>query len=118
MKFLVSTVLISLMSLITCIYLPWWSIAIVSLLVAVILHQKPLWSFLAGFCALFLLWGFLALKISSDNDHILAHRMSLVIIKSDSPFVLVVITALTGALVAGFGALAGSYLRKGKASDG
>lgn len=119
MKFLVSIVLISLLSFIACLYLPWWSIAIVSLLVAIIFHQKPLWSFLAGFCALFLLWTILAFIISSSNNHILAHRMSLVILKSDSPFMLTLITGLIGAMVAGFAALAGSFVRiSNKASDG
>jgi len=119
MKFLVSVVLISLISFIACLYLPWWSIAIVSLLVAIIFPQKPLWSFLAGFCALFLLWTILALFISSSNNHILAHRMSLVILNNDSPFVLMLVTGLIGALVAGFAALAGSFVRiTNKASDG
>lgn len=119
MKFLVSTALISLISFIACLYLPWWSIAIVALLVAIIFPQKPLWSFLAGFCALFLLWTILAFIISSSNNHILAHRMSLVILKRDSPFVLMLVTGLIGALVAGFAALAGSFVRiPDKASDG
>lgn len=119
MKFLVSIVLISLISFIACLYFPWWIIAIVSLLVSVLLPQKPLWSFLAGFCALFLLWTILALIISSSNNHILAHRMSLVILKTDSPFMLALITGLIGATVAGFAALAGSFVRiPNKASDG
>lgn len=119
MKFLVSVVLISLISFIACLYLPWWSIAIVSLLVAIIFHQKPLWSFLAGFCALFLLWTILAFVSSSSNNHILAHRMSLVMLKSDHPFVLMLVTGFIGALVAGFAALAGSFVRiTNKASDG
>ncbi len=118
MKFLVSIVLIFLISFAACLYLPWWSIAIVSLLVAMVFHQKPLWSFLAGFCALFLLWTILAFVISSSNNHILAHRMSLVILKDDSPFMLMFATGMIGALVAGFAALAGSYVRiTNKASD-
>lgn len=118
-KFLVSIVLIALISFLACLYLPWWSIAIVSLLVAIIFPQKPLWAFLAGFCALFVLWTILAFIISSSNNHILAHRMSLVVLNNDSPFVLMVITGLIGALVAGFAALAGSFVRiTNKASDG
>lgn len=119
MKFLVSAVLISLISFIACLYLPWWSIAVVSLLVAIVFPQKPLWSFFAGFFALFILWTILAFIISSSNNHILAHRMSLVILKNDSPFVLMLGTGLIGALVAGFAALAGSFVRiTNKASDG
>jgi hypothetical protein len=112
MKFIVSLVLIALLSTAACLYLPWWIIAIVSFLVAALIPQRPGKSFLAGFIALFLLWGSLAWYISSNNNHLLAHKVSVLILKMDSPAVLIAATALTGALVAGFAALAGSYLRK------
>ena len=54
----------------------------------------------------------MALYISSKNDDILAHKISLIILKTDSPFSLVLLTGLIGALVAGFAALAGSFLRR------
>jgi hypothetical protein len=95
----------------SCLFLPWWSIAIVSFIVAAIISQTPLASFITGFIALFLLWGVLSFWISTANDHILAHRVSLLIFKVDNPFLLIVITALLGALVAGFAALTASYIR-------
>lgn len=112
MKFIVSIVLIALLSVAACLYLPWWSIAVVAFLVAALIPQNPGKSFLTGFIALFLLWGSLAWFLSSNNDHILAHKVSLLMLKMDSPTVLVVVTALIGSLVAGTAALAGSYLRK------
>jgi len=112
MKFLVSIILIALLSLSACLYLPWWSIAIVAFIVAAAIPQQPFKAFLAGFIALFLLWGALTWFISSNNDHILAHKISLLILKSDSPGMLVLITALIGALVAGLAALSGSFVRK------
>jgi hypothetical protein len=60
----------------------------------------------------FSLWGFLSFWISFQNDHILAHRVSLLIFKTDTPFLLIFATAFIGALVAGFAALTGSYVRK------
>ena len=84
----------------------------VAFLVAALIPQNPGKSFLAGFVALFFLWGSLAWFFSSNNDHVLAHKVSLLILKLDSPEILVGATAIIGALVAGFAALAGSYLRK------
>lgn len=112
MKFIVSILLIALLSVAACLYLPWWSIAIVAFIVAALIPQKPFKSFLTGFIALFLLWGLLSWYISSNNNHLLAHKVSLVILKTDSPFILIIATAIIGALVAGFAALSGSFVRK------
>lgn len=112
MKFIVSLVLIALLSVAACLYLPWWSIAIAAFIVAVAIPQKPLLSFAAGFIALFLLWGSLAWYISSNNNHLLAHKVSLLLLKMDSPNILILATALIGALVAGLAALSGSFVRK------
>ncbi|MFZ4059013.1 MAG: hypothetical protein ACOYKE_12790 [Ferruginibacter sp.] len=112
MKFFVSIILIALLSLAACLYLPWWSIAIVALLVAALIPQKPIKAFLSGFIALFLLWGGLAFYISKSNGDILAHKVAVLILKVDQPLALIAVTALIGALVAGFAALTGTYLRK------
>jgi hypothetical protein len=114
MKFLISLILTALLSFAACLYLPWWSIAIVAFLIAALIPQKPGKAFLAAFIALFLLWGGLSFWISNNNDHILAHRVSQLILKMDNPYLLILATAVIGALVAGCAALAGSYLRKSK----
>lgn len=114
MKFFISLILTILLSFAASLFLPWWSIAIAAFLVAALIPQKPFKALLTGFIALFLLWGGLSFWISNNNDHILAHKVSMLILKMDSPIMLVLATALIGALVAGFGALTGSYLRKTK----
>ena len=111
MKFLVSVLLIALLSVAVCLYLPWWTIAVVAFVVAGLIPQNPARSFLAGFSALFLLWGSLAWVISNNNEHLLAKKVAL-ILSMGSPTILIVATAFMGALVAGFAALAGSYLRR------
>jgi hypothetical protein len=112
MKFLVALILILLFSFLAGLYFPWWSIAIVAFILSLLIPQKPWVSFLSGFLALFLLWGFLSVWISVSNGHILAHRVSLLIFKTDSPFLLILITTLIGALVAGFAALSASYIHE------
>lgn len=114
MKFFISLILTALLSFAACLFLPWWSNAIAAFLVAALIPQKPGKAFLAGFIALFLLWGGLSFWISNNNDHILAHKVSQLILKMDNPMVLILVTAMIGALVAGFAALAGSFLRKSK----
>jgi hypothetical protein len=114
MKFVISLVLIALLSFAACLYLPWWSIAFVAFIIAALIPQRPGISFLCGFTALFLLWGGLSLWISSNNDHVLAHKISLLVLKMDNPNLVIFLTAFIGALVAGLAALTGSFLRKTK----
>lgn len=112
MKFIVSLLLIALLSFVVCLYMPWWSIAIVAFVVAAIVPQKPLASFFSGFLALFILWLGLTAWISSANGNVFAHKISMLILKMDNILVLMLVTAFIGALVAGFGALTGSFVRR------
>ncbi|RYY51112.1 MAG: hypothetical protein EOO06_01475 [Chitinophagaceae bacterium] len=111
MKFFVSVFLIALLSLTACFFLPWWMIAVVGFLVAALIPQSPGRSFLAGFVALFFLWLCLSLYISSANGHVLAHKMSMLILKGDNLVLLFLATALIGGLLAGMGSLTGSFVR-------
>lgn len=111
MKFIITLILIILLSFCACLYFPWWSIAIVAFIVAAIIPLRPYAAFLAGFFALLLLWGGLSWWISNGNDNILAHRVSVLILKKDNPILLIFATAMIGAIVGGFSALTGSYLR-------
>ena len=115
MKFFISLILTALLAFAFCLFLPWWSIAIAAFIVAALIPQKPGKAFYTAFIALLLLWGGLSFWMSNNNHHVLAHKISQLILKLDNPMLLILITALIGALVAGFAALAGSYLRKSKA---
>jgi hypothetical protein len=114
MKFTVSVILTVLLAFAACLYLPWWSIALAAFLVAVLVPQRPGKAFLSGFLALLLLWCGLSFWISNGNEHLLAHRISLLILKVDNPYFLILVTGGLGALVAGFAALAGAYARRSR----
>ncbi len=114
MKFFTSFIVTALLSFALCLFLPWWSIAIAAFLVAALIPQRPGRAFLAAFAALFVLWGGLSFWMSNNNEHILAHKVSLLVLNMDNPVLLILATALIAALVAGFAALAGSYLRRSK----
>jgi len=111
MKFIVSILLIALLSFATGLYLPWWSIAIVAFIVTALIHQRPLKAFLTGFIALFLLWGIVAFAVDLGNQHILSQKIAEVLPLGGSSFLLILVTAFVGGIVAAFAALSGSYLR-------
>ncbi len=111
MKFFISLLLIAILSYAACLYFPWWSIAIVAFAVNWLVYQKPFLSWLSAFLALFILWVGISFIISNNNDHVLAHKISILILKMDSPAALILITGLIGGVVSGFAALAGNYWR-------
>jgi hypothetical protein len=117
MKFIFAFILTALLSYAAGFYFPWWSIAVTAFVVAALIPQKPMLAFIAGFSALFLLWAVLALSIDMNNEHLLSQKISALLFKSSSHALIISVTGLVGGLVAGFAALAGSYLRKTKAEQ-
>jgi len=113
-KFIVTTALIALLSFIGGLFLPWWTIAVAAFAVSALIPQQPLAAFLAGFLALFLLWGGMALGIDLANGSILSTRIAGVLPLHDSSWALVLVTGLVGALVGGGGSLTAAYLQKRK----
>ena len=111
MKFLISTIAIIILSFVASLYFPWWVISIVAFAISFIIPLKAGISFVSGFMALFILWASIAFWISSSNENILAHKISMIILKQDSPVLLIIITGIVGGLVSGLAALSGSYLR-------
>jgi len=111
MKFIVSVILVMILAFAFGLYLPWWSIAAAAFTVAVAIKQKPLNAFLFGFVALFLLWGILAWMKDAANDNLLGSKMATLILKTDNSLLLVLTTALIGAVISGLAALSGSLLR-------
>lgn len=111
MKFIISILLTALLSFTAGLYLPWWSIALCAFIVSVLILQPPLRSFLAGFAGVFLLWFIFSLIVDSANNHILSRKMAAIFPLGGISFLLILITALVGGLVAGMAALTGSYLR-------
>jgi hypothetical protein len=114
MKFIVSFILIILLSFAGALFLPWWIIALVAFVVAALIHQRPLKAFLAGFLALFILWGVQAFLLDSKNEHLLATKVAAILPLGGSYIVLILVTAFIGGLVAGMSALTASFLRGSK----
>jgi hypothetical protein len=112
LKYVLSIVVTALVAFVSGLYLPWWGIAIAAFLVSAAIPQKPTFSFLSGFLGVFLLWEVLAWWIDNKNNGILSQKVAALLGLGNSSVLLIVITSIVGALVAGFAALAGTYLRR------
>ena len=112
MKFFNSFLLTALLSFIAGIYISyWWFFAVVAFLVAALIHQKGYKAFFAGFLALFILWFVLAFWMDLANEGVLSVKIASILGLGASKWILMIVTACIGGLVAGFAALSGSYLR-------
>jgi hypothetical protein len=114
MKFVISILLIALLSFLSGLYLPWWGCALAAFLVSALIQQRPGHAFLAGFTALFLLWAGLSWSMDAPNNSILSTKIAQILPLDGSTVALILITALVGALVGGLAALTGSFLQKKK----
>ncbi len=114
MKSIVAIILTALLALLGGIYLQWWSIALAAFIIALLIPQKGGKAFLSGFLGVFLLWGILAWWIDMKNEGILAKKIAAVLPLGGNEYLLILVTALIGGLVAGFAALSGSFLRASK----
>lgn len=112
MKFIAALLLTGILAFALGIYLDWWSIALAAFIVAALVHQSPFKAWLSGFLGLFLLWGGLAIFIDQKNGSVFSAKIAKVLPLGGSSIMIIVVTAFVGALVAGFAALSGSYLRK------
>jgi len=114
MKSIVAIILTALLALLGGIYLQWWSVALAGFIIATLVPQKGGRAFLSGFLGVFLLWGIIAWWIDMKNEGILAKKIAAVLPLGGNEYLLILVTALIGGLVAGFAALSGSFLRASK----
>jgi hypothetical protein len=89
---------------------PWWIFAVACFIVGFFWPLKPLQSFLAGFIAIFLLYTITTYLISSANDFRLAEQIGQ-IFTGLSPLILMIIGALSAAILGGLSQLTAVYLK-------
>lgn len=107
MKFIAQTILIAILCYIAGLYLPFWSLAAVAFIVAVLFKTNSTTSFLSGFLAVFALWSVLAYNIDQETSSLLTDRVAQVFMGIPN-IALITITGVIGGLVGGFGAASGS----------
>ncbi len=100
MKFIVKLFIISIGSYFLQLAFPWYSIAIIPFLVGAFFSGKARGAFFAGFLAIALLWGTLAMMIHYQSGGVLSIKIA-ELFNLGSPALLILLTAFTGGLVGG-----------------
>ena len=108
---LLAIILTSLLAFVAGLFLDWWSIALAAFIVSLLLYQRPILAFFSGFFGIFILWGIIALWKNIENDGILATKIANLLPLGGSDALLILVTAVIGALVGGLAGITGSYLR-------
>jgi hypothetical protein len=111
MKFVLSVLLIAVLSFLAGLFLPWWSIAIVAFLVALLIPQRIGYAFLSGLAGVFIFWAVHESWIDIKNGSRLSYKMAELFHLGGSSFLLIVVSAFIGGIVGGFAAMSGSSLR-------
>lgn len=110
MKTVIAIVSIFIIGALFNLFAPWYTIAVIALVVAAIFNESAGTTFLSGFIGVFALWLFTAITKTWGNEGILVERMSELI--GVSGFLLYLITALMGGIIGGFSALSGYYFKE------
>lgn len=124
MKFFVRFILILVVGYFALKFFPFWVSAFVAFVVGLGLSEQrkrrmfgkktpPPLSFLAGFLAMFLLWGGFTFLIDHQNASLLSQKVAQLIpgaAGSAGNYMMIIISALIGGLLGGFGALSGNLL--------
>ena len=112
MKLLFPIIAIAIVAAVAQNFFAWWCIAPVAFIVSYLLRLKAGTGFLAGFLALFILWGGMAIMIDHSNEHILSGKIAVLFPLKVNYYLLFLLTGIIGGLVAGLGALSGTLMRK------
>lgn len=89
----------------------WWSLALIAFIAAYFYGKGNRHSFISGFFAIGILWTALALFQSLPNDNVLASRVA-TLFQLPNWSLLLLVTAMLGALVGGLAAWSGYLVRK------
>lgn len=91
-------------------FLPWWGILIPTLIIGGWLLNGSLTAFITGFSGAGSAWFFQALYIHIANEGILSSRIA-EMMGVGSPWIVLFITFIAGAIVGGIGTLTGYLLK-------
>ncbi|NNF35430.1 MAG: hypothetical protein HKN68_15070 [Saprospiraceae bacterium] len=104
------TILIAIASIILMAFTPWWIVAVIGFIVALLTGLKPGQAFLSGLLAISIVWMIAAVIADSGNQISVAEMMSEVI-GGLPPVAVIIVTGLMGGIVSGLGAMSGVYAR-------
>jgi hypothetical protein len=108
--FIIQVIIIALLGYLLELFFPWWSIAIAAALGGTFLRSNA--NFWAGFMAIGLLWLLASFLIDFTSPSALADKVAPIF--KLNKLMLMIVTALIGALVGGLACLTGSLLVRRK----
>ncbi len=111
MKFIIKLIIIVVVAMIFQPLVPWWSVMVIAFLVSWLIPSSGLSSFFSGFIGIGALWFWKAWQISDDSESELVNHITALFNLAD-PVQLLLVTALAGAISAGFGGLTGHTFKK------
>lgn len=97
-------------SFLISLYLPWWALIIPAFIFGIWMLEREFQAFFIGFAAAGFAWFLHAAVIHFLNDAILSTRIA-EMMGAGSPWVVLLITFLTGGILGGLGALTGMLLK-------
>lgn len=112
--FIVKFLIISILSFILTLFLPWYTPFIICFLVGIIFSNKRGNNFLAGLLGIGLFWLSYALFQDLKNDHVLSSKIAVLFSESlntqITSSVLLMVTTFLGALLGGLSTMAGAMI--------
>ena len=109
MKLIVGFLIIGVLTVLLSQYAPWWICGVIAFGVSLLLRLKPGAAFLAGFLGVTCAWGISVEIIDVHNGEVLSSRVGELFMGMSSLAILIV-TAVLGGLVGGFGGMTGGHL--------
>ncbi len=106
MKFLLQTLATMIGCFIVQYFLPWWTMAVIALVIGYAFHNSGVQSFAAGFIGAALLWLGMAYYMDYATQSILTEKVNKLF-----PANIFMMMAVIGGLVGGFAALTGTLMR-------
>lgn len=91
--------------------MPWWTVALVAFVIAILAALRPGKAFLTGFLGVGLWWLIAALYRDIPNHHILTTRMAGVF-SLPSYWLYILVTVIIGGLTGGMAAAAGALVNR------
>ncbi len=104
--------LVALASFLLQMLCPWWIIVIVTFAVELAFGGKTSLSFFSGFYGVFIYWLIYTSIIDFQTDFILSKKIATLFFLPEWSFIVALVTALLGGIVAGMGSLTGNFFRK------
>ncbi|MCB9186571.1 MAG: hypothetical protein H6601_07470 [Flavobacteriales bacterium] len=112
MNLILRILVIAVLATLGQLFLPWWTIAIVALLVEALVGKADSTAFYSGFYGIAIPWIALAAYIDMKSGSILTVRILEMFKLPPYGFVMVIVTGLLGGLIGGLSSMLGGWIRQ------